>query len=97
MASRGTCDWKGLPWPCPIAAHFAIEAEAQKGQVTCLRPHSLALSFQSRRSLCFRTKTVTPPPPLLVFTVSWHLASVISLRLGAAPGREAVASFPFLR
>lgn len=48
----GTCDWKGLPWPCPIATRFAVEeAEAQKGQVTCLRPHSLDLSFQSHRSL----------------------------------------------
>lgn len=56
-----TCDRLGPPALVPLQPNFTVEeAEAQEGQVTCHRPHSLALCFQSHVSLCSRMNTVTP-------------------------------------
>ena len=64
MASGGACDCgKTPPGLVPLQLHFPLdEAEAQTGQVTRLRPHSVELSFQSHRSLCSRTNIVPPLP-----------------------------------
>lgn len=83
------CYGNAYPWPCPIATPFTVEAKAERGQVTCLRPHSLPLYFQSHRSVCSRVKIMTP---LLCWHLpsARHLACIISCRYRAALGREAV-------
>lgn len=56
---------------------------------------SLVLSFQSLRSLCSRTKTVTSLPCWYLCTRHW--ACFFSFNHRAALGKEALLSFPFFR
>nr|KAF6335399.1 hypothetical protein mPipKuh1_008082 [Pipistrellus kuhlii] len=65
MTATVACYGNACPWPCPIAISSTVKAEAQRGQVTCRRPHSLAFYFQSHRSVCSRD---SDPTTMLAFT-----------------------------